>query len=122
MYVIHDYILVFNALHARKTGRLSYENIRVYSNILAKKLSENHIYWISSDEYSDIYTTVDDHCYISLGDYCLLRDAIDDEFINEINSIYNEKIQVLINESRDEYAKLTLEEEPKKTYVKTKPF
>ena len=122
MYVIHDYILVFNALHARKTARLSYESIRVYSNILAKKLSKNHIYWIGSDEYSDTYTTVDNHCYISLGDYCLLRDAIDDEFINEINSIYEEKIQVLINESRDEYAKLALEEETKKTYVKTKLF
>ena len=120
MYVIHDYILVFNALHARKTGKLSYKDIRVYTNILAKKLSKNNIYWIGSDEYSDTYTTVDNHCYISLGDYCLLKDAIDDEFINELNSIYSEEIQTLINESRDEFANMTLEEEPKHPYVKTK--
>ena len=59
-------------------------------------------YWGSLIEYEGIRL-------IQCSDVIFLQDIITEEKINEINSWWGEKISRIIEESREEYAKLDLD-------------
>ena len=81
---------------------------------------KNGIICITSDEYSDTFTTINGRTYIKRGKDCLLFDSLDDEYINEINSIYSDEIIRLIEETNEEFAHFTLDDDQKGPYVKTR--
>ena len=119
MLVIQDYIIVFNALYAKKTAKLSYEEIRVYYLILTHKLSKAGFLFITSDEYTDYYgCDVDNYRYIHCGDYVLLFSELDETAMDIINSPYEGEVKRIIVEARDEYA--AMDEGLKRPYVKTR--
>ena len=111
MWVIGSEMTVLNAFYAKKEGILKKKDIWKFQNILLNKLSDSNImyivrpeneYWGSLIEYEGIRL-------IQCSDVIFLQDIITEEKINEINSWWGEKISRIIEESREEYAKLDLD-------------
>ncbi|MBR5662496.1 MAG: hypothetical protein IKX00_02450 [Bacilli bacterium] len=106
MWLFRHEVAVINALYARGEGRLSYQEINKFSNILASKWCENHIPFIVSDENDGEHDiTFMNVRYIRAIDEVLLCTPLTEEIVNKVNSIYDEKMQKLIVEAREEYLK-----------------
>ena len=106
MWLYRPEIAVLNAFYAKKEGRLSYEEIRKFSNILINKFDKEHIPFIFGYEGDgDPIVTFDGVKYICLSDEIILCNSITEDIINKVNSIYDEKMQRLIVEAREEYLK-----------------
>lgn len=106
MWLYRPEVAVLNAFYAKKEGRLSYEEIRKFSNILINKFDKEHISFVFGDESdSDPYVIFEGVKYIRLVDEIILCNLITEDIINKVNSIYDEKMQRLIVEAREEYLK-----------------
>ncbi len=97
MWVIGNEVLINNAAFASGKYEISYKEIRSFANILSKKLSSNHIFFIFGDD------ELDEKKYISFSDRVRLRYCISEKSIECINEYYSDKIKELIAEARDEF-------------------
>lgn len=106
MYILHYYIIIANAMYAKKTDFISYKDICDYKKILYKNLKEKYKY-IMFDSPDECYIKVNEHTFIKLLEGIQSVDIIDDKFIDDINSIYPNEFKEIIEISRVEYLELT---------------
>ena len=95
MYVLSDSIIIPNALYAKETDFLKYEEIDEYKKQLYKMITKKHKYIMFKSSESKTLE-VDDHIFIKEKDGVSCMDPIDEEFIKELNSIYPEDIRTII--------------------------
>ena len=101
MYILHEYIIIANAMYAKKTDFISYKDICDYKKILYKNLKEKYKY-IMFDSPDECYIKVNEHTFIKLLEGIQSVDTIDDKFIDDINSTYPNEFKEIIEISRVE--------------------
>ena len=106
MYILHEYIIIANAMYAKDTDFISYKDICDYKKILYKNLKEKYKY-IMFDSTDECYIKVNEHTFIKLLEGIQSLDIIDDKFIDDINSMYPNEFKEIIEISRAEYLELT---------------
>ena len=115
MWLFRPEVAVINAFYVRGGGRLSYQEIRKFSNILASKWYDNHIPFIVSDENDGEFDiTFMNVRYICLVDEVILCTPLTEEIVNRVNSIYDERMQKIIVEAREKYAKTKMQDSTRK--------
>ena len=98
MYVLSYKIIIANALYAKETDSLKYEEIEEYKNLLYQMITKKHKYvMFHSSESSTL--EIEDHTFIKGKEGVSCMDPIDEDFIREINSIYPEDIRTIIKET-----------------------
>ncbi len=104
--VIPDYVFIANALYAKKTNFLSYDEIDKYYTILYQTLNKEYKY-IDFNFSSDNYIKKGNHLFIKLKDGIQSFYDVTLESIKYINSIYHIKTIELIEKSRDKFSEET---------------
>ena len=90
MYILHEYIIIANAMYAKQTSFMDYNSINEYKKILCNYLSQEHdlIFFNSKDEIE-----VGNKIFYKHDDGVEVNKTIDEQSINYINSIYPIEIQ-----------------------------
>ena len=65
--VLNDYTVIVNALYAKQTDYLNYDDIKEYKKLLYKMLSKEFKYILFETTLPDIFE-IDDHMFIKLKD------------------------------------------------------
>ena len=115
MYVLSDSIIIPNALYAKETDFLKYEEIDEYKKQLYKMITKKHKYIMFKSSESNILE-VDNHFFIKEKDGVSCMDPIDEKFIEEVNAIYPEDIRTIINSTHSKEKQKIKQEKPNKKY------
>ncbi len=112
---IPDTVVVANAFHAKQKDFIDYKGLDTYRITLYKALTkkEKYVFFNASDSFHPCFSRLVDSTF-NIGDKTFYRSengimslngsSFDDEFINDVNSIYDPDIIDLFNESRKVYA------------------
>ena len=102
LYVLRDYIVYINALYAKEENSITYEEISEYKILLYRELTKKYKY-IMFDSPKEKLIEIKNHAFIKEHEGVLSVHELDEEFINDLNSVYPEEFQNIINKSRKEY-------------------
>lgn len=105
MYVLNDGVIIANALYAKETDSLNYEEIDNYKKLLYKLITEKHKYIMFKSSESKIIE-LENHTFIKRQDGVLCMEPLDEEYIELVNSIYPEDIRASIRTSHNKVKKL----------------
>lgn len=98
--LLHDYTLIANVGYVSNNGIIPYTEIRKFANILFKNLGSIPFMYESED--GTIFE-VHGHEFIRMRDGVMLMNALNEDFMEYVNGMYDEEIQKIIEDSRDEY-------------------
>ena len=95
MYILSDGIIIANALYAKETDFLKYQEIEEYKKLLYQMITKKHKYIMFKSSESNTLE-IDNHVFIKKQDGVSCMEPLDEAFIEEINSIYPEEIRTII--------------------------
>lgn len=98
--LLHDYTLIANVGYVSNEAIIPYTEIRKFANILFKNLGS--IPFMYESEHGTVFE-VYEHRFIRMSDGVMLMHVMDENFMEDVNGCYDEKIQKIIEDSRDEY-------------------
>jgi hypothetical protein len=98
--LLHDYTLIANVGYVSNEAIIPYTEIRKFANILFKNLGS--IPCMYESEHGTVFE-VHGHEFIRMSDGVMLMHVMDENFMEYVNGCYDEKIQKIIEDSRDEY-------------------
>ena len=98
--LLHDYTLIANVGYVSNKAIISYIEIRKFANILFHNLGSIPFMYESED---GTHFEVNGHGFIRMDEGVMLMHAMDENFMEYVNGCYDEKIQKIIEDSRDEY-------------------
>ena len=107
MFVIHDYTLIYNLAYAVKSFKLSYEDVRTFSNILFNKLMEKNIPFIYK-ESTEFLTEYNGYNFLKRDNEIKLLNGYSEKLIECINFSYTDDIKKIISDSMNEYTETIL--------------
>ena len=114
MYVLHDYTVIANALYAKDTYYLRYEEIAQYRILLYQELTKRYKSIMFRDtDVQTLMLKINDHFFSKEPEGILALDKVDKEFIDSLNSMYPKDFKEIIDASRDKYNEETEKEENK---------
>ena len=100
--VLRDTTIISNALYAKKTNQLSYDEVKRYKILLYRMLVEKYKY-ILFDMNADNFIEENGKFFVKAHDGVSALSKIDDEYINKINSCYPVEAQDIIRESHEKF-------------------
>ena len=95
MYILSDGIIIANALYAKETDFLKYQEIEEYKKLLYQMITKKHKYIMFKSSESNTLE-IEDHTFIKGKEGVSCMDPIDEDFIRKVNSIYPEDIRTII--------------------------
>lgn len=117
LYVLRDYIVYINALYAKEENSITYSEISEYKTLLYRELKQKYKY-IMFDSPEEKIIEIKNHTFIKANEEVLSVHELEEEFIADLNSVYPEEFQEIIDKSRKEYKEKTLQKR-KSFYEKT---
>lgn len=98
--LLHDYTLIANVGYVSNKAIIPYTEIRKFANILFHNLGSIPFMYESEDV---THFEVNGHGFIRMDEGVMLMHVMDENFMEYVNGCYDEKIQKIIEDSRDEY-------------------
>lgn len=106
-------VLIANAFYTKQNNFLKYNELESYKKTLYRALNKK-IKYISFDIHSlgsrtfENVININDYIFIKTtkGISCFNADSFDEDFINNINLIYDDDVRKLINETHNKQNKI----------------
>lgn len=98
--LLHDYTLIANVGYVSREAIIPYIEIRKFANILFHNLGSIPFMYESEN---GTHFEVNGHGFIRMDEGVMLMHVMDENFMEYVNGCYDEKIQKIIEDSRDEY-------------------